>query len=195
VPAVTPAAATASTRTAVAVARHRRPRRCAHNRIVEASTDPHDGSAFGDRAGGRAPAAPGRAPAGRGCGPVELASLLAPGTVAGPGVRLGGGASAESAGEDRLAEVSPEPAGEGRPAGASTAAPSVRGPPPAAADGGAWPERDGAAGAPARAPPTTWSEAGRAGGASPDGDDPGPASANGACPATKAEPACWAELG
>jgi hypothetical protein len=173
VPAVTPAAATASTRTAVAVARHRRPRRCAHNRIVEASTDPHDGSALGDRAGGRAPAAPGRAPAGRVCGPVDLASRAA----LGPAGRLEGGASAESAGEERLA-------------GVSRVAPSVRGP-PAAANGGAWPERDSAPGA----PPTAWSEAGAEGGTSPDGDDRGPASANGARPAAKAEPASRAGPG
>src|SRR5690349_817129 len=190
VPAVTPAAATTSTRTAVVVARHRRPRRCAHNRIVEASTDPHDGSAFGDRAGGRAPAAPGRAPAGRVCGPVELASPGAPGPVG----RLDGGASAESAGEGRLAKVSPEPAGEGRPAGAAAPAPSVRGS-PAAADGGTWPERDGTAGAPARAPPAAWSGAGAAGGSIPDGDDPGPASPDGARPAATAEPASRAGLG
>jgi hypothetical protein len=113
---------------------------------------------------------------------VDLASLAAPG----PEGRLDGGASAESVGEGRLAKVSPEPAGEGRPAGATTPAPSVRGP-PAAADGGTWPERDGTAGAPA-----AWSGSGAAGGSIPDGDDPGLASPNGACPAAKAEPSAKA---
>ena len=140
VPAVTPAAATTSTSAATTVARHRRPRRCAHNRIVEASTEPQAGSALGDRAGGRAPAAPGRAPAGRGCGPVDPASRSAPGGMAEAGPRRDGGAasaesgrerrlagvSVDSAGERRLAGVSGESAEEGRLAGVSPARPSVR---------------------------------------------------------------------